>query len=66
LSDELIEAGNFEVGESDKYIFIPMRLPANEKIDFIQKEWDELGKTPNIGDVCWFRATPAGKNSHKN
>lgn len=65
LSDGLIEAGNFEGEVSGKYKFVPMLLPADEITKFIEQESNDLGKTPNMGDVCWFRATEFGEKLAK-
>ncbi len=61
LQSGLIETGNFEAEDSGGFKFQPIPLPIDEVIKYIEREWDELGRTPNIGDVCWFRATPIGK-----
>ena len=56
LDNQLIEAGN-----PNGPNFQPLFSTTNEIIRYIEQEWDGLGRTPNIGDVCWFRATPAGE-----
>jgi len=61
LQSGLIEAGNFEHEDSGSYKFQPMLLPVDEVIRYIEREWDELGRTPNISDICWFIATSLGK-----
>ena len=58
LQTELVEVGNFE---AESFKFQPLLLSAEETISYIQREWDELGRAPTIGDICWFRATPAGE-----
>lgn len=55
LQDHLVEAGNLSGSK-----FHPLTLSVDETIAYIEQEWDKLGRTPNIGDICWFRATPAG------
>ena len=65
LNDNLIQAGNFEKEELGVYKFVPILLPADEIIKFIEQEWNSLGKTPNMGDVCWFRATEFGEKLAK-
>ena len=35
----------------------------NETLRRIQKEWDELGRTATIGDICWFVDPNASANS---
>lgn len=61
LQNGLIGAGNFQAKDSGGYEFQPLKLSTDEVINYIEREWDELGKTPNIGDICWFRATLAGE-----
>lgn len=56
LQDQLVEAGNPNGPK-----FQQLSSSVNETIAFIEREWDRLGKTPNIGDICWFRATRAGE-----
>ena len=56
LSNELIEAGNPK-GPT----FVRFSLSVQEIIDYIESEWDKLGRTPDVGEICWFRATPTGK-----
>jgi len=56
LQDQLIEAGN-----PNGPTFQPLSASVDEIIAYIEREGDQLGRTPNIGDVCWFRATSAGK-----
>jgi hypothetical protein len=58
LQQRLVEAGNFEAGS---YRFQPMVSSVEETIDYIEREWNALGRNPTIGDVCWFRATAAGE-----
>ena len=61
LDSSLIQAGNFEREETGVHKWVPILLPADEIIKFIEQEWNFLGKTPNMGDVCWFRATESGE-----
>ncbi len=56
LSRELIEAGNPNGSE-----FVRFTLSVPEIIVYIEGEWDKLGRTPDAGEICWFRATPSGK-----
>jgi len=56
LENNIVNAGflqgsNFEI----------LSLSVDETIAYIEAEWDKLGKTPNMGDICWFRATPKGE-----
>jgi len=58
LAQGLVEVGNFE---AESFEFQPLLLSTEETIKYIQREWDELGRPPTIGDVCWFRATATGR-----
>jgi hypothetical protein len=42
-------------------IFQLYSLSVDEVIAFIENEWDKLDRLPDLGEICWFRATPAGK-----
>src|SRR5688572_24763410 len=39
----------------------PLSYSVSDTIAYIQREWDGLGRDPNIGDIIWFRATAAGE-----
>ncbi|HET9909552.1 MAG TPA: hypothetical protein VFQ23_23090 [Anaerolineales bacterium] len=56
LQNQLIVAGN---PNGPKFRACSLSTP--DLIAYIVQEWDKLGSTPNIGDICWFRATPAGE-----
>jgi hypothetical protein len=61
LQSGWIEVGTY-VGDKERgWEWNPMQGPDSAILDFIETEWDKLGETPNLGDVCWFTATPAGK-----
>lgn len=63
LREELIEAG-FVDQESHK--FISFKWSPNETLNFIEKQWDQLGRVPNIGDICDFFVTFKGKKLVKD
>jgi len=62
---EMMENGWIVIGmpvnKDGQVIFQLFSMSVDEAIAFIESEWDKLGKLPSLGDVCWFRATPAGK-----
>ena len=58
---DLLRKGLIEVGNPNGPTFEPISDSLEETIAFIEREWDKLGKTPNIGDLCWVRATSAGE-----
>lgn len=60
----MLENGWLAVGmpidKDGKVVFQMFSMSVDEAITFIESEWDKLGRLPDIGEVCWFRATPAG------
>jgi len=62
---DLLGLGFIEVSETtggkDGEGFNPWNLSPKESIDRIKKEWDALGREPNIGDIAWFLITLKGK-----
>lgn len=51
----------FELLNNNPPKWEPRVFSAGATINYIQREWDSLGQDPNIGDIIWFRATPAGE-----
>lgn len=45
-----LAAGQFSSGQE----FLVWDSAPDETLRRIQEEWDELGRTPTIGDICWF------------
>ena len=44
-----------------------VEMECGQVISRIEKEWNGLGREPNIGDICWFsnrNQTPKGSASH--
>lgn len=58
LENKLIIAGHIPGMEFER---LPI-IKVDEVIRYIQQEWDNrLGKTPDLREICWFRATPQGE-----
>jgi len=52
----LIKAGNPRItGE-----FVEWQLDPEGIVERLEREWNELGREPNIGDIVWFTSTKAG------
>jgi len=49
------------INKDSEVIFQLFPMSVDEAIKYIEKEWDKLSRLPNLGEICWFRATPAGK-----
>jgi hypothetical protein len=45
-----LAAGQFSSGQE----FLVWDSAPDETLRRIQEEWDEIGRTPTIGDICWF------------
>ncbi len=50
-----IVAGNFNTEVDND--FHEWELPLDELIGRIRREWKELGRDPNIGEIVWFTAS---------
>jgi hypothetical protein len=48
------------INKDGEVVFQLFHMSVDRAIEFIEREWDKLDRFPNIGEVCWFRATPAG------
>ena len=57
LEEGLVQAGH---PAPDGRRFVPWPLPAAEVIGRTKREWDALGREPNIGDIVWFTTTEKG------
>lgn len=58
-----IEGGHMEQTQPEVWAFKPLSLSVDGLMGYIEDLWDYLGRAPNIGDGCWFQATPSGKNA---
>jgi hypothetical protein len=56
MARELLESGHVQAGfpTPDGRGFVPWQLSSAEVLARIEREWDSLGREPNIGDVVWF------------
>jgi hypothetical protein len=61
LQEKLIRAGFPPPIEAKEQVWTYLSLPLAETVDYIEKEWDNLGHNPSLGDVIWFKATDAGE-----
>ena len=63
LVETLLGQGWFEAGfpTSDGRGFEPWSSALDVSIARVDKEWDALGREPNIGEIVWFNLTPAGE-----
>jgi hypothetical protein len=48
------------IDRDGEVIFQLYSMSVAETITFIENEWYKLERLPNLGEICWFRATPAG------
>jgi hypothetical protein len=60
LDEGLIFPGFPKMQKNGKAVFEPMPGAPSEIIAYIEKDWDDLGGAPNIGDTIWFQVTPTG------
>ncbi len=62
LNDNLIEVGTF----NSKSQFEIWQMSNTEIISRIEKEWNQLNREPNIGDIAWFISTKKGELESKS
>ncbi|MGL4879520.1 MAG: hypothetical protein ACRC8K_00460, partial [Waterburya sp.] len=60
LDNQLIQAGQFSTIKFEIW-----NTSSEETINRIEKEWDELGREPDISDIVWFIATEKGESETK-
>ncbi len=60
---DLLKSGLIVAGyiDTSSHKFQSFDFSVEDTISYIQREWKELGRTPNIGDICEFFVTPAGE-----
>ncbi len=58
---KFLELGLIEVRQYNGTEFNKIEGSVSELIDFIDREWKNLGAMPSGGEVCWFIATPKGE-----
>ncbi len=57
----LLEGGYTQPGRLlDDGAFAPWSSAADDSVRRIDREWQALGRDPNIPDICWFSNTAAG------
>jgi hypothetical protein len=64
LEEGLFLAGDTRLGQRDgkPFVeFVPWTADVEEQIGRIEREYDRLGTSLNIGDVVWFLLTPLGR-----
>lgn len=62
LQEDLVEAGIPHFRRED---FEAWNLSTQEIIKRINSEWGQLGRTPIVGDIVWFRLTSRGEKIAK-
>jgi len=61
LVTELLQQGLIEAGmPNSKGEFEGWQETPDEIIKRIEREWDQLGREPNIGEIVWFTASERG------
>lgn len=60
LIGRLLEDGLMEIGEVSDGGFFEWGLPIDEAIERADRAWNDLGRPPNLGEVCWLANTGKG------
>ncbi|WP_254563963.1 hypothetical protein [Oscillatoria sp. HE19RPO] len=66
LETGLMQIGMFESVEGNNLEYQIWDFSIDSIINRIEKEWNELGRTPNIGDIAWLITTKKGEQKAKN
>lgn len=56
-----MQIGMFEYVDEKNLEYQIWNLNIDSIINCIEKEWDELGRKPSIGDIAWLITTEKGK-----
>ena len=58
----LVEIGDLvSAGAGPKVRFVPWSLRGIAAMDELERQWVELGRDPEIGEIGWIRLMPRGK-----
>ena len=60
LIRRVLEDGMMEIGDVTDGGFFEWNLPIDEAAELVDRKWRELGRSPNLGDVCWLENTQKG------
>jgi len=67
---KMFESGWIVIGQpvrkDGQIIFQLFSMTFDDAITFIESEWIILGRLPNLGEICWFTATPLGMQLAKD
>lgn len=61
----VLEAGLMEAGDVTDGGFFPWDLSAAKSVERIEREWRTLGRSPELGEVCWLANTTVGNRTAK-
>lgn len=56
LRDELAVVGDVTVQDG----FVRWQMTSKDALDRIAREWADLNRSPNLGELFWLLATPSG------
>ena len=54
LAGEHVVAGQFVDLDAETFAFSRWSASVDESLARIDREWDALGREPNLGDIVWF------------
>ncbi len=62
LQEKLLIAG---LPKGKEWTFVPLKENVKDVINYVNKEWDSLGREPSLWDIIWFDITLKGKGKLK-
>jgi hypothetical protein len=60
LIDTVLRSGLMRVGDVTDGGFFPWRATAEQALRRVDESWRELGRLPDLGEVCWLENTAKG------
>lgn len=57
---EVMNEGLMQVGDVTDGGFFEWDLSPEDALERVIREWRTLGRSPDLGEVCWLANTPAG------
>ncbi len=54
LEHEEVIPGEFKDEREETTAFVPWQMSVVDTLKRIDREWGELGREPNLGDIVWF------------
>ncbi len=58
--EEVVTRALMQIGDVTDGGFFEWDVSAQDAVERVAREWRALGRSPDLGEVCWLANTPAG------